>query len=63
MSGLLEEATITCPWCWEEIVVLVDTSTGNQQYVEDCQVCCNPIEISVMCDAGTLHGVEAGRSE
>ena len=63
MSGLLDEASVTCPWCWEQIVVLVDTSTGNQQYVEDCQVCCNPIEITVMCDAGILHGVEAGRSE
>ena len=63
VSGLLEEATITCPWCWEQIVVLVDTSTGDQQYVEDCQVCCNPIDITVMCVDDVLQAVEAGRSE
>ncbi len=63
MSGVLEEATITCPWCWQQILVLVDTSSGSQQYIEDCQVCCNPIELSINCDEGALHGVEAGRSE
>jgi hypothetical protein len=35
-----------CPYCWEEISMLLDTSILNQTYVEDCEVCCNPIEIS-----------------
>ncbi|KQC31106.1 CPXCG motif-containing cysteine-rich protein [Flagellimonas eckloniae] len=33
-----------CPYCWEEISFLLDTSVSNQTYVEDCEVCCNPIE-------------------
>ncbi len=33
-----------CPYCWEEISMLLDTSI-SQSYVEDCEVCCNPIEL------------------
>ena len=35
-----------CPYCWEEISMLLDTSV-SQTYVEDCEVCCNPIELTV----------------
>ena len=33
-----------CPYCWEEISFLLDVSVVKQTYVEDCEVCCNPIE-------------------
>ncbi|QED38025.1 CPXCG motif-containing cysteine-rich protein [Antarcticibacterium arcticum] len=36
-----------CPYCWEEISMLLDTSVSRQTYVEDCEICCNPIEIRV----------------
>lgn len=35
-----------CPYCWEEISMLLDASISKQTYVEDCEVCCNPIEVS-----------------
>ena len=35
-----------CPYCWEEISMLLDPSITTQTYVEDCEVCCNPIQIS-----------------
>lgn len=35
-----------CPYCWEEISILLDPSVSKQTYVEDCEVCCNPIEIT-----------------
>lgn len=38
-----------CPYCWETISMLIDTSVSSQVYVEDCEVCCNPIEIDVCC--------------
>jgi hypothetical protein len=42
------EAEITCPYCGESISVWVDEGGGgSQQYVEDCSVCCRPIELSV----------------
>lgn len=37
-----------CPYCWEEISMLLDPSVSKQVYVEDCEVCCNPIELSVV---------------
>ena len=37
-----------CPYCWEEISILLDQSVQDQVYIEDCEVCCNPIEMSVI---------------
>jgi len=41
----LEEHFFQCPYCWENISILLDPSAADQQFVEDCEVCCNPIEI------------------
>ncbi|MEN1785506.1 MAG: CPXCG motif-containing cysteine-rich protein [Bacteroidota bacterium] len=36
-----------CPYCGEPISFLLDQSVPAQSYVEDCEVCCNPIEVTV----------------
>jgi hypothetical protein len=41
----LEEASVTCPCCWETIVLTLDLSAGSQEYVEDCPVCCRPLRV------------------
>lgn len=46
----LTEQTISCPYCGEMITILVDDSLPEQQYIEDCQVCCRPIVLSVSVD-------------
>lgn len=46
----MEEYFFQCPYCWEEISMLMDSSIRNQIYIEDCEVCCNPIEIKVVFD-------------
>jgi len=51
--NLLDEQTISCPYCGEVISVLVDCSAGDQDYIEDCQVCCRPIQISIHIDGET----------
>jgi len=43
----MEEHFFQCPYCWEQISMLVDTLQNHQNYVEDCEVCCNPIQVSV----------------
>ncbi len=48
-----------CPYCWEEISMLLDTSISKQTYVEDCEVCCNPIEITTEFFEKQLVGFEA----
>ena len=45
---MLEEVTVTCPACWEEIVLDIDLSAGDEQvYTEDCSVCCRPMTVRV----------------
>ncbi len=39
------EYFFTCPYCWEQISMLLDPDMSDEEYVEDCQVCCNPIQI------------------
>lgn len=48
---MLPAVEIQCPYCGETIVLAVDSSSGEQRYIEDCQVCCRPIEVSVSFDA------------
>ena len=43
----MEEHFFQCPYCWENISILLDTSVGNQTYIEDCEVCCNPLEFTI----------------
>ena len=43
----LKEHRIQCPYCGEIIDVLIDCSVEQQTYIEDCQVCCRPINFGV----------------
>ena len=43
----LFENDIHCPYCGELISVLIDCSVEQQEYIEDCQVCCRPITFKV----------------
>ena len=45
-----ELATIYCPYCGEQSSILVDCSIDEQNYIEDCQVCCRPIDINITID-------------
>lgn len=42
----LLERTVTCPCCWEPVVLSLDLSAGSQDYIEDCPVCCRPMQVS-----------------
>jgi hypothetical protein len=41
---------IDCPYCGETFETILDTSAGAQHYIEDCQVCCRPIEFELQVD-------------
>lgn len=47
-----ELADVTCPYCGEPIELVVDTSAGSTAYVEDCPVCCRPMQVEVTLDDG-----------
>jgi hypothetical protein len=58
-----EFVTIQCPYCGERFGTAVDLSAGSFSYVEDCHVCCQPIELNGEFDeSGALVRVSAARS-
>lgn len=46
----LDSVLVQCPYCWETLDISVDPSVSDQEYVEDCQVCCQPIVVHVVLD-------------
>ena len=62
--GGTEFHLIHCPYCGEPFETLIDLSAGSSSYVEDCQVCCQPIEFRVAVDpGGALEALETVRSD
>lgn len=52
-----------CPYCWETISMLVDISQSHQSYIEDCEVCCNPIQLIVNTENNEILSFEAQNIE
>ena len=46
----LSPQNVECPYCGQLIEVLIDCSITQQDYIEDCQVCCRPIDFAVSID-------------
>jgi hypothetical protein len=45
------EAQVSCPYCGESVLLLLDPGGGRaQDYVEDCEVCCRPWRVRVRYD-------------
>lgn len=58
MNRWLTEHEISCPFCAETITIIVDASSGSQDYIEDCQVCCRPIQVIINADGGDIDSVQ-----
>jgi len=62
MGRMLVPHTLQCPYCGEAFDATLDLSGGEQQYVEDCHICCRPIVVRIQLHAdGELRTVEAFR--
>jgi len=53
------EQFFQCPYCFEQISILIDTSTQDQNFIEDCEVCCNPIEFRIRSFGENIQFFEA----
>ena len=53
-SHMTDEYFFTCPYCWQQISFILDASVPEQTYIEDCEVCCNPIEVEVKAEEGEI---------
>jgi hypothetical protein len=55
---------VQCPYCGESFDTLIDLSAGSSTYIEDCQVCCQPIEFKIAVDhAGALESLTVARGD
>ena len=57
------EKSFRCPYCREQISMILDLSSdGDQSYIEDCEVCCKPIQITFKAENSTLASFSASRA-
>ncbi len=57
------EQRFRCPYCGERVSVLVDPSEAEQDYIEDCEVCCRPITLMVRIEADDTVRLVARRGD
>jgi hypothetical protein len=63
-GGGTKFTAVQCPYCGEPFDTAVDLSAGSTSYIEDCQICCRPIELGIEVGAdGELVSVAARRSD
>ena len=55
----MEEYFFQCPHCWEEISMLIDMSVSQQSYIEDCEICCNPIQLTIAIQNSEIASFQA----
>ena len=63
-AGVVAEQFVAanCPYCGERFETRVEVSAGAQEYIEDCEVCCRPMALSVEVeDNGALHALRVQR--
>ena len=58
-----ELVEIQCPYCGETIEIMVDPSVESQSYIEDCSVCCRPINLTVTVDEEGMPSVDASSED
>jgi len=51
---------VQCPYCGEAFEVVIDHCGENQQYIEDCQICCQPINFNILVNE--MQGVQVNVS-
>lgn len=58
---LVGGAWVACPYCGEDVEILVDPAGGtHQEYVEDCEVCCRPWRVDLRIGADGHPTVSVG---
>ena len=63
-GDVVQVQSVQCPYCGESFETLLDLSAGSASYIEDCQVCCQPIQFNFQVDhAGVLVALEVLRGD
>jgi hypothetical protein len=59
---MMVEVEATCPYCGAPIRLMVDTSQGPYETIEDCEVCCRPMQLNIDCEPGEVFAIETQRA-
>lgn len=62
MNRLASEL-IACPYCGETVEIVIDCSIPEQEYIEDCEVCCRPINLSVSINDNEVYVITKHENE
>ena len=49
---------ISCPFCGQSFEISIDTSVPEQQFVTDCEICCRPFQVIVVCEPGEILSLD-----
>ncbi len=55
------EVEVACPFCGEVFTISIDTTQGDYSTIEDCSVCCRPIQLTIACEPGEVLSVDAAQ--
>ncbi|MFT4769495.1 MAG: hypothetical protein ACI8RN_002640 [Glaciecola sp.] len=59
----LQESQVYCPYCGEPLTLLLDTGDSDMAYIEDCQVCCQPMVVNVRSETDGELSVDVRRED
>ncbi len=57
------EQFFACPYCGQTVSMILDLSARQQRYIEDCEVCCRPIEIRFRVEHDEVASFSAERTD
>ena len=49
------EHYFNCPHCWQNQLKIIDPSVREQSFIEDCEVCCNPLEFNLRVENNVIE--------
>ncbi|MBI5800815.1 MAG: CPXCG motif-containing cysteine-rich protein [Verrucomicrobia bacterium] len=52
-----DTATLDCPYCGQNMELVLDTGIPSQRFITDCEVCCRPFEVTAECEPGEVVSV------
>jgi transcription elongation factor Elf1 len=56
------EYSFNCPYCWQKVSFVFDLLSGSQKYIEDCEVCCQPIEVEYFLEDGEIVSFDSRKA-
>jgi hypothetical protein len=57
------EVFFQCPYCFSSISMVFEIFYGEQQYIEDCEVCCQPISVSYSVHDNQVTNLQIERAQ